>query len=122
MNEQAQKRFLDARQHFTATKDAWYRLGGQIRTFSDAFTPQERAQYGGGGWNQMVVAGQTVSVRPRVTTGTTGRVFDPSSWPTGEKIVNAWIEVNQAYGDLEVAFRALGADDRSYLAAQMPEP
>jgi hypothetical protein len=122
MNEEVQKRFLEARKRYNSAKQAWYGLAGQIPLVGRAMTSPEYAQHGAGGWTQMAAIGHPSSARPRVNAGDAGAQFDPSKWPTGQQIAEAWIEINQAFRDVELAYKALSPEDRSYLDARSLDP
>jgi len=121
MNQEAQKRFLDARRRYNSAREAWHTVGTQISDLAKALTRTEHPRLGAGGWNRISVTGH-----PRFSTQRAAmaseHTFDPSKWPTGEQISVDWIEVNQAYLDFEEAYRNLADDDREYLAAKTPEP
>ena len=121
MNQDAQKRFLDARRRYNTARATWYVLGSQISALAKALTRTEQTRFGAGGWNQISVRGYPRFSMPRSATASE-HTFDPSIWPTGERISVDWIEVNQAYHDFEEAYQNLPDDDREYLAAKTPEP
>jgi hypothetical protein len=121
MNQDAQKRFLDARRRYNTARATWYVLGSQISALAKALTRTEQTRFGAGGWNQISVTGYPRFSMPRSATASE-HTFDPSKWPTGEQISVDWIEVNQAYHDFEEAYQNLPDDDREYLAAKTPEP
>ena len=111
MDEQSQKKFLDARQRYNSAKQAWHGLGGYIRSVAEAFASPSMTNTYSGGWNQIVVAGQSVSTAPRTTRGAK-LTFEPLTWPKAEQISEAWIEVNDAYREFEATFKALSPEDR----------
>lgn len=121
MNQEAQKRFLDARRRYHSARHAWQSLGSQISDLTKALTLTGQTQFGAGGWNQISVTGHPRFSTPRSATACE-HIFDPLKWPTGEQISDDWIEVNQAYRDFEQSYENLPDDDREYLAAKTPEP
>ena len=121
MNQDAQKRFLDARRRYNTARATWYVLGSQISALGKALTRTEQTRFGAGGWNQISVTGHPRFSMPRSATPSE-HTFDPAKWPTGEQISVDWVEVNQAYHDFEEAYQNLADDDREYLAAKTPEP
>ena len=121
MNQEAQKRFLDARRRYNSARQAWHSLGSQISDLTKALTRTGQTPLGAGGWNQISVAGHPRFSTPRSATASE-HTFDPSKWPSGEQISVDWIEVNQAYHEFEEAYQNLPDDDRAYLEAKTPEP
>ncbi len=106
MDETAQKRFLDARQRFNASKSALQAVVYRISAVHSALT----------NWYGMLVVGHTSVVPPGYTRNDKIHQFDPSRWPRAEEISTAWVECNQSYTELREAYEALGEDDRQYLA------
>ncbi len=121
MNQEAQKRFLDARRRYNSARDTWHTVGTQISELAKALTRTEHPRFGAGGWNRISVTGHARFSAPRAAMASE-HTFDPSKWPTGEQISVDWIEVNQAYHDFEEAYQNLPDEDREYLAAKTPEP
>jgi len=121
MNQEAQKRFLDARRRYNSAREAWHTVGTQISDLAKELTRTEHPRLGAGGWNRISVTGHPRLSSERVAMASE-HTFDPSKWPTGEQISLDWIEVNQAYHDFEKAYQNLPDDDREYLAAKTPEP
>jgi len=121
MNQEAQKRFLDARRRYNSAREAWHTLGSQISALAKALTRNEHPRFGAGGWNKISVTGHPGLSTPRAAMASE-HTFDPSKRPTGEQISVDWIEVNQAYHEFEEAYQNLSDDDRAYLEAKTPEP
>jgi hypothetical protein len=108
LDEQAQKRFLDARQHYYSARQAWHGLGHLVVDVAKAFE-HPRPNYERG-WYQISLVGKTRSYppsSPSVKIGYRFATLDPSKWPTGKQIADAWREVNQAYRDIESAAKNL---------------
>jgi len=121
MNQEAQKRFLDARRRYNSARAAWLALGTQISELAKALTRTEQTRLGAGGWNRISISGHPHFSTPRAAMASE-HTFDPSKWPSGEQISVDWIEVNQAYHDFEEAYQNLPNEDREYLAAKTPDP
>ena len=121
MNQEAQKRFLDARRRYNSAREAWQTLGSKISDLAKALTRTEHTRFGAGGWNRISVTGHHGFSTPRAAM-VSEHTFDPSKWPAGEQISVDWIEVNEAYHDFEEAYQNLPDDDRAYLEAKTPEP
>src|SRR5215472_12141212 len=93
MNEQVQKRFLDARQRYKSAQRAWHLLGHIVVDVATAFE-HPRPNYERG-WYQIKVVGTERSYpHSFLQPGDRSATRDPSKWLTGEQIANAWREVN----------------------------